>query len=138
MRSQVLNQPLDLAGVKVLVVDDDLDTLELLTFVLEIYGATVTKAASSVEALALFDAMLPDVLVSDISMPEIDGYNLLQQVKAKQPLDSPEQPLAIALTAHTRELSQQQAIAVGFQHYVCKPVDPDELVQEIARLMTAG
>ncbi|MBW4677631.1 MAG: response regulator [Desmonostoc geniculatum HA4340-LM1] len=123
-----------LTGIQILVVDDDVDTREFHTFVLEQAGAKVTAAASALEALQVLAQSKPDVLVSDIGMPETDGYMLMRQVKALQ-ADEDKQILAIALTAYAGEINHQQALESGFQNHVSKPVEPEELVKAIATLI---
>ena len=125
-----------LQGVKVLAVDDERDNLELITFILEEAGATVTAVASGPEALRVLPQFQPDVLVSDIGMPEMNGYTLVQQVQAYL-LKSGEIIPAIALTAYAGEANQQQAFAAGFQVHLSKPVEPIELVATIAALVRA-
>ncbi|MDZ8104122.1 MAG: ATP-binding protein [Nostoc sp. DedQUE12a] len=122
-----------LTGTQILVVDDDTDTREFHTFVLEQAGAKVTAAASALEALQALAQSKPDVLVSDIGMPETDGYMLMRQVKALQAQDK--QIVAIALTAYAGEINQQKALESGFQKHISKPVEPDELVKAIATLI---
>ncbi|BAY80126.1 multi-sensor hybrid histidine kinase (plasmid) [Nostoc linckia NIES-25] len=122
-----------LTGIKILVVDDDTDTREFHTFVLEQAGAKVTAAASALEALQALAQSKPDVLVSDIGMPETDGHMLMRQVKALQGQDK--QILAIALTAYAGEINQQKALESGFQKHISKPVEPDELVKAISTLI---
>jgi PAS domain S-box-containing protein len=122
-----------LTGIQILVVDDDTDTRDFYTFVLEQFGASVTAVASAHEALHALVEIKPDVMLSDIGMPDIDGYMLMRQVKAlnieqKKPL------VAIALTAYAGEINEQQALKAGFQKHVSKPVEPEELVRIIANL----
>ncbi|MEG4582941.1 ATP-binding protein, partial [Microcoleus sp. MON1_C5] len=124
----------DLAGVRVLVVDDDADMRELAAFTLMQSGAQVTTAASGVQALALLNQSVPDLLLCDIGMPEMDGYALIRQIRKWSPQQGGMIP-AIALTAYAGEINQQQALAAGFQIHVSKPVEPDELVNAIARLL---
>ncbi|QKQ76189.1 ATP-binding protein [Nostoc sp. TCL240-02] len=123
-----------LAGIQILVVDDDDDTREFHTFVLEQAGARVIAVASAKDALQIFAELEPDVLLSDIGMPETDGYMLIRQIRALQPKQAKQIP-AIALTAYAGEINQQQAIASGFQRHLSKPVEPDELVKAIATLI---
>ncbi|MBD2517322.1 response regulator [Nostoc sp. FACHB-973] len=123
-----------LTGIQILVVDDDVDTREFHTFVLEQAGAKVTAAASALEALQVLAQSKPDVLVSDIGMPETDGYMLMRQVKALQ-TDEGKKILAIALTAYAGEINHQQALESGFQNHVSKPVEPEKLVKAIATLI---
>ncbi|MEG4408075.1 response regulator, partial [Microcoleus sp. MON2_D5] len=124
----------DLAGVRVLVVDDDADMRELAAFTLMQSGAQVTTAASGVQALALLNQSVPDLLLCDIGMPEMDGYALIRQIRKWSPQQGGTIP-AIALTAYAGEINQQQALAAGFQMHISKPVEPEELVKAIARLL---
>jgi signal transduction histidine kinase len=130
----LVNNAPTLQGVKVLVVDDEPDNLELIRFILENVGATVTSAGSAREALELLIEVKPDVLVSDIGLPEIDGYKLIQLVQALL-AESEETIVAIALTAYAGAVNQQQALAAGFQKHLSKPVEPVELVSAIAELL---
>ena len=121
--------PLPLNGLQVLVVDDEPDTREVLTFALEHYGAKVTAATSSGEALQMLEQLQPDVLVSDIGMPGQDGYTLIRKVR-EQGRKMP----AIALTAYAREEDCQMTLTAGFQIHVSKPVEPAELAALVAKL----
>ncbi|BAY08461.1 multi-sensor hybrid histidine kinase [Calothrix sp. NIES-2098] len=132
-----IDPSVNLQGIKVLVVDDDTDAREFLTFLLEQQGANVTAVNSSVEAIAIFTQSRPDVLVSDIGMPEIDGYILLRQLRTLAAAQGGQIP-AIALTAYAGEIDQQQAIAAGFQCHISKPVEPEILVRVIADLVQQG
>ncbi len=125
---------LDLSGVRILVVDDEVDTRDLLMFIIKQHGAEVTAASSAREALEELKQLQPNVLVCDIAMPEIDGYTLIRQVRACPAEQSKKIP-AIALTAFAGEFNQQQALAAGFQKHLAKPVEADELVQAIASLV---
>lgn len=120
---------LQLQGVRVLVVDDEVDMQELMLAILEQYGAEVRVAASAAEALLLLDAFQPDILISDIGMPGVDGYMLMRQIRQRSRVP------AIALTAYAGEYDQQQALAAGFQNHLAKPVEPEKLVQAIAQLI---
>lgn len=122
---------LDLSGISILVVDDEIDSRDFVAFVLEQAGAIVTSVASGVEALQAVVASVPDLIVSDIGMPEMDGYMLLQKIRV---LEQTRQVPAIALTAYAGEINQQQALGAGFQTHVTKPVEPAELVALVARL----
>ncbi|MBN3878801.1 ATP-binding protein [Nostoc sp. JL23] len=123
-----------LAGIQILVVDDDDDTRDFHTFVLEQAGAMVTAVTSAKEALQVLAESEPDMLLSDIGMPEIDGYMLMRQIKALQANQAKQIP-AIALTAYAGEINQQQALESGFQKHLSKPVEPDELIKAIATLI---
>ncbi len=131
---QVLEPHLDLQGVHVLVVEDEVDTRELIQFLLTQAGANVSTAASAREALITLTSTKPDILLSDIGMPDTDGYTLMQQVRAL-PAEQGGRIPAIALTAFAAEFDQQQAMSVGFQRHVSKPVEPETLVREITALL---
>jgi signal transduction histidine kinase/ActR/RegA family two-component response regulator len=122
-----------LSGVHVLVVDDDEDTCELLTAVLGYYGAEVTATFSADEALRTLDRIHPDVVVSDVAMPGVDGYTLARRLKVLERERGWRLP-AMALTAHARASDSEQAFLAGFEAYVAKPVEPAELALIIARL----
>ncbi len=124
---------LDLTGLRVLAVDDDADARELLAASLMQYGADVRTVASAPEVLANLAVFQPDVLVSDISMPDVDGYQLIQQVRSLPPTAGGQVP-AIALTAYARNSDRKHAIASGYQWHLTKPLDPERLVQAIAAL----
>ncbi|MBW4565735.1 MAG: response regulator [Mojavia pulchra JT2-VF2] len=123
-----------LTGIQILVVDDDADTRDLHTFLLEEAGASVTAVASATQALQVLAESKPDVLLSDIGMPQTDGYMLMQQVKALLKMQNKQIP-AIALTAYAGESNQQQALESGFQKHLSKPIEPEELVMAIATLV---
>ncbi|MGV0103530.1 PAS domain-containing protein [Nostoc sp. DSM 114160] len=129
-----LPQPaLELTGIRVLTVDDDPDARQLLTVLLAEYGAQVLTVASGAEVLANLESFQPDVLVSDIGMPEVDGYSLIQQIRALTPEKGGKIP-AIALTAYARVEDSQLAIGNGYQLHVTKPLDPEELVEAVVAL----
>jgi PAS domain S-box-containing protein len=122
-----------LVGLKVLVVDDDVDSREFVAFVLEQDGAQVKTVRSALDALQVLAEWQPNVLVSDVGMPDIDGYAFVRQVRMWTPEQGGQIP-AIALTAYAGEYDQKQAIEAGFQQHLSKPVDPSELVHTVARL----
>jgi PAS domain S-box-containing protein len=123
-----------LQGVKLLVVDDEPDARELLSIVLQEAGAEVTTAGSADEALATFERLRPDVLVSDIGMPGGDGYSLIERVRLLEG-DRGRRVPAIALTAFARAEDRSEAIGRGFQAHLPKPVEPRELTALISRLI---
>ena len=123
-----------LEGVRVLLVDDDGDSLEVFTRTLELAGAVVATAADVAKALELFVASRADVLVSDIAMPDEDGYALLRKIRAFPPREGGLIP-AVALTAHSGFDDRLRALAAGFQAHVAKPVDPMELTLTVASLV---
>jgi CheY-like chemotaxis protein len=117
--------------VQILVVDDDQDALDMLTLVLTDAGAAVRTAASAAEALALLRWIRPHVLVSDLAMPDQDGYSLIRNLRAVERESGRETP-AVALTAYVRVQDRARAEAAGFNVFVEKPVDPEELIAVIA------
>jgi CheY-like chemotaxis protein len=125
---------LNLHGIKVLVVDDNTDTREFIAFMLKMYGANVTTVTSAVEALATLSKCRADVLLSDIGMPEMDGYMLVRQLRALPYQQGGKIP-AIALTAFAGEINYQKAIEAGFQDHIPKPIEPVKLVEAIADLV---
>ena len=124
----------NLKGVNVVVVDDDTDARALTTFLLEQCGAMVTAVASAEEAFTAITQLKPDVLVSDIGMPTVDGYMLMRQVRTL-PVERGGHTPAIALTAYAGETDYQRAIAAGFQQHLAKPVEPATLITAIASLV---
>jgi CheY-like chemotaxis protein len=122
-----------LAGVSVLLVDDEADARELFKTLLERSGARVTAVASGAEAFSAFTASPPDVVVSDIEMPEENGYDLIRRFRALPPERGGQTPAA-ALTAYARTEDRMRALRAGFQIHVSKPVQPAELVAVVANL----
>lgn len=132
--NNVQQPPIDsgsLSGIRALVVDDQPDNLDLVDFVLTQEGAIVTAVTSPTEALALVSKNPPDILISDIGMSEMDGYELLQRIRAL-PNQQDKPVKAIALSAFAQQEDQEKAIAVGFQAYLSKPVNLTDLVTAIA------
>jgi len=125
---------LDLQGTRILVVDDDDNTREFLAFLLELHGANVMATATASEALTTLTQFKPEALLSDIGMPDMDGYMLVRQVRAL-PAEQGGTIPAIALTAYAGEIDYQQAMAAGFQQHIAKPIEPQVLIQAIASLL---
>jgi CheY-like chemotaxis protein len=123
----------DLGGLRILVVDDDLDLRESLTMLLEIYGASVTAVASAGDAMDALSHAVPDVLLSDIAMPGQDGYDLIRQIRALPP-DRGAQVPAAAVTARTGPEDRRRTLAEGFDVHVSKPVSGHDLLAVVARL----
>jgi len=123
-----------LQGVRVLLVDDDAGARESVTAVLEQSGASVRAVESAAEAVETLEREPPDVLLSDIAMPGLDGYALLGQARAR--LQGAQLPAA-ALTAYAGATDRTRALAAGFQAHLAKPVDPAELVAVVAQLAYA-
>ncbi|HYE63950.1 MAG TPA: ATP-binding protein [Pyrinomonadaceae bacterium] len=122
-----------LDGLRVLVVDDEADARSLVTTILEQCGAEVMTAASAFEALELLEKSRPDVLVSDIGMPEMDGYALIRKVRAL-PAERGGRTPAVALTAYARTEDRVRILSTGYQMHVAKPVEPTELAAAVASL----
>jgi len=122
----------DLAGLKVLLVDDAADTLEVLEQILAQAGAITMAASSATMALALLERERPDVIVSDIGMPDIDGLELMRRIRSRAGADGTIP--AIALSALTRAEDRELALRTGFSDYLAKPVEAAALVARIAQL----
>jgi CheY-like chemotaxis protein len=120
----------------VLVVEDEPDGRELMVETLRAAGAQVAGASSAAEALELLPVILPDVLVSDIGMPEEDGYTLLARVRALPPEKGGAVP-ALAVSAYAREDDRIRAAAAGFKNHLAKPFEPPELVALVGSLREA-
>lgn len=119
-----------LNGTRILVVDDEPDCANLTSYLLSQWGADVKTLTSAAEALALFERQeewCPDILVSDIQMPDIDGYTLMRRIRGLEH-NRGGNILAIALTAHTRAEDRIRALSAGFQIHVTKPIEPVELL----------
>ena len=128
--------PARLDGLKVLLVEDDADTRAVLGLILEMTGAKVEAVGSVRAALRAFDDFRPDVLVSDIGMPDQDGYALIRHVRARE-VDGHHLP-AIALTGYVSSDDHTRLLAAGFQTHLAKPVEPDTLVAAVASLAYLG
>jgi PAS domain S-box-containing protein len=126
---------LNIQGMRILVVDDDDHTREFLSFLLELHGANVIAVASAGEAIATLIQFQPELLLSDIGMPDVDGYMLMRQVRSL-PSDRGGTIPAIALTAYAGEIDYQKAMSAGFQRHLSKPIEPQVLLQAIAELRT--
>jgi len=127
----LVKSPRILDGLKILVVDDDADTRDLMTTILTRCGSEVRCSASAAEALTAFQEWNPDLLVSDIGMPEEDGYGLirrLRELKSKRAKLIP----ALALTAYATDQDRSLALSAGFQVHLAKPIEPESLVSSIA------
>ena len=119
-----------LGGTRILVVDDDPDTRDVLRAILEDAGADVVTTGSAAETRAYLERAQPDVLIADIGMPKEDGYALLRSVRALAPDEVSRVP-AIALTAHARPEDVEQALSSGFQMHLAKPVDSSRLLSAV-------
>jgi signal transduction histidine kinase len=121
----------DISGVRVLLVDDEQDTLELFGAALSERGAQVTGVSNAAAALRELEREVPDVLISDIGMPGVDGYDLIREVRARTPEHGGHVP-AIALTAYAMGTDLGRAVDAGYQRHVTKPLDPQVLVRAVA------
>ncbi|MFN6529177.1 response regulator [Nostoc sp. ChiSLP03a] len=130
--SPVASTPL--AGLRVLVVDDEADTRNFLSFMFEEYGAFASAVASVDEALVVLEQAKPDILISDIGMSEQDGYTLIRKLRSLEPEKGGRIP-AIALTAYTREEDRLEALSAGFQQHLSKPIDPNKLISAVANIL---
>ena len=123
------------------MVDDNVDTLELVTIILGEYGTEVITAASATEAIEAITQgarracaqLKPNILISDIAMPGVDGYSLIRKVRTLSSERGGQIP-AIALTAYASEEERTRILAAGFQMHIPKPVEPSELVAVVAKL----
>ena len=122
-----------LDGVRVLTVDDDADALTLGRDILEAAGAEVTGCDSATRALEEIQAVRPDVLIADIGLPRVDGYELIKRIRQLPDARLRNIPAA-ALTAYARAEDRATALGAGYQLYLTKPVEPTELRAAIARL----
>lgn len=119
-------------GIQVLVVDDEVDSRDILTFVLEQEGAEVIPVASANEAVTALSRSRIDLIISDIGMPEVDGYTLMAQIRS---LPQGKNLPAIALTAYAGEVDRQRSLEVGFQQHLAKPINIPDLINVVVRLM---
>jgi CheY-like chemotaxis protein len=129
-----------LAGVSILVVDDDADSRSILQSLLESRDALVATASSAEEAFHAISAHPPDVLISDIGMPGATGHDLVRRLRALPPSAGGRTP-AVALTAYASAETRTSALSLGFDHFVTKPVEPSELlavVFSLARRLAIG
>jgi CheY-like chemotaxis protein len=123
----------ELGGLKVLVVDDEPDTRQVISAVISKSGAEVKTCASALEALETLKRWKPDILMSDIGMPGEDGYSLIRKVRALS-IESGGRIPAAALTAYARDDDRERALAAGFQMHVAKPIGSRELIDVLAGL----
>src|SRR5262249_53375581 len=131
--SQVSTKSPALNGLRVLVVDDEEDARQIISSLITRTGAEVKACESASQALAMLEQWKPDVLMSDIAMPEEDGYSLINKVR-KLPAERGGHVPAVAFTAYAREEDRKRALAAGFQMHIPKPVTGGQLVALIAQL----
>ncbi|MGG6237018.1 PAS domain-containing protein [Nodosilinea sp. AN01ver1] len=133
----VHNSHTSLAGRRVLVIDDDFDSLDLLTALLEDYDVEVLTACSAEAGLQLVTQHHPDVLISDIGMPDQDGFMLIRALRQRPEAEGGKIP-AIALTAYAGDQNRDRALAAGFQRHLTKPIDLEELSRTLVELIHSG
>jgi CheY-like chemotaxis protein len=125
--------PPEISKLKVLVIDDDPDTCDMIRSILEQCGGVVETTTNADSGLELFRSWTPDVVVSDIGLPETDGFELIRRIRNDERSSATKTP-AIALTAFARIEDRVKALAAGFQMHVAKPVEPAELLTIVASL----
>lgn len=125
--------PRTFEGWQVLVVDDEADSLEVATRLLKLAGATVVTAGNGREALTKLHNFRPHFILSDLSMPEFNGWELLEVLKNdRRTMDIP----VIALTAHAMSGDREKAIEAGFHNYISKPLDPPKFISQMVTVLT--
>jgi CheY-like chemotaxis protein len=127
---------LSLKGLRLLVVDDDADVRELLALVLQQEGAVVTTAASGREALEAMETLPQDILISDIAMPQENGYQLLKKVREMDRQEGRHSIPAIALSAYVREEDRNASLEAGFEMHLSKPIEAEKLISAIIVVAT--
>ena len=128
---------MDLSGLRVLVVDDHIDTLDMMRVALEFCGAAVMVSNSAREGLQAVVRYGPDIVLSDLAMPEEDGFWLLDQVRSLRPQAGEGLPV-IAVTAHARRYGYEEILRAGFDGLIRKPVDPVSLCDDVRGFVDRG
>ena len=123
-----------LDDVHVLLVEDDDDSRKLLSTMLKRHGARVTSTKSAAEALSVFSSEIPDLLISDIGMPDQDGYEFIRKLRAL-PREKGGQTPAIALTGYASRKDRDRALAAGYHQHIAKPIEQTEMITAIAALV---
>lgn len=129
--NQVQTKPLQ--GLRVLAVDDDLFSVELIAAILEPHGVEVKTCTDAADAMRCAEEALPDVIVADIAMPHEDGLSLIKRLRALATRSGGNIP-AVAVSGYARERDRQAALDAGFQDYLVKPIEPDHLVLSVTTL----
>jgi CheY-like chemotaxis protein len=122
-----------LDGWKVVVVEDEADSLEVATLLLEMYGAEVIGARNGREGIAMIQKHRPNFVISDLSMPEMSGWELIETLNQGE-RDLAEIPV-IALTAHAMDHDRRKAIEAGFQNFITKPLQPEKFVSQVIAIL---
>ncbi|MDZ7964952.1 MAG: response regulator [Nostoc sp. DedSLP03] len=130
-----LNSLQQLVGTLILLVEDEPDIADLLTFILEAAGAEVMALSDAEEALFLVESLHPDILLCNMKLPDRDGSWLIEQIRVHS-CPSLRQLPAIAITSYTREVSSYKALNAGFNRFLVKFESPEEIVNEIANLLS--
>jgi CheY-like chemotaxis protein len=127
------NIPLDLLkGWNIVVIDDEPDSLEVARYILDFYGANVLTATNGKEGVALVEQSKPRFVISDLSMPEMDGWEFLSELKSTVEIqDIP----VIALTAHAMRGDRERALTAGFHNYLTKPLTANTFMDELLALL---
>jgi len=128
---QWITDRISIRGLRVLVVEDETDSAEFVKRLLENHGATVGVAASARDALDILDRHQTDILISDIGLPEVDGYQLLERIRRRGVANGGSIP-AIALTAFARPEDRTRALLAGYQAHLAKPIESTELIATVA------
>ena len=124
----------ELRNIRVLVVDDDFDTLEVMRVILESHGAQTTAATTAAEGFAALETFRPEVILSDIGLPGEDGYDFMRKVRAL-PADQGGQTPAVAASAHVYTSDRERAFNAGFHAFLAKPIDARALVESVRSLV---
>jgi CheY-like chemotaxis protein len=124
-----------LAGVGILVVEDDPETRRVACEALEAWGGIVVEVASAQDALRAFEAVIPTIVLTDLRLPDLDGASLLRQIRQLPPDKGGRVPV-VALSAYVQPRARELLRAAGFQDLIAKPIDPFELCTVIARLLS--
>ncbi|MBD2293684.1 response regulator [Anabaena sphaerica FACHB-251] len=130
------SQSIHLDNLRLLIVDDDSDTRQILTLLFELEGAEIISVASAHEAIEIISNFRPDILISDISLPDEDGCSLLPKVRNLEALKDKWVP-AIAMTGWASAEDQEYTLKAGFQKHLCKPINLDELVSAVTSLVNS-
>ena len=133
LSDQAFTQVPDLSGLRILAVDDDRDALNMIAEILEVAGAEVTGVDSAADALVRLDRFRPDVIIADIGMPQMDGFQFVTELRQSPDATLRDIPVA-ALTAYARSEDRAKALRSGFQIHLAKPIDPAELMAAVAAL----
>jgi len=131
-----LNHRESMNGVRILVVDDNVEALSLIAAILETCDAVVRTCTRADQALNIIPVWRPHVLVCDIGLPDKDGFELIEEIRRREPEST--NIRAIAVTAYSQPADQHRAIEVGFEEFLVKPVDPLELIRTVAKHASAA